>query len=77
MDEIKPMPKNQLKIRKFNPDDDDDLNEIAEEDLEALNNGGYHSEDELEEFLAENIIDTRNDFSKMGSDTKKKFQMHK
>ena len=66
-----------MKIRKFNIEEDDDLEGIEEEDLEALNNGGYHSEDELEEFLAQDIIDTRVDFNKMGSDTKKKFIMHK
>lgn len=59
-----------MKIRKFNPEDDDDLNEIEEEDLEALNQDAYHSDDELEEFLAQDIVDTRQDFNKMEADAK-------
>lgn len=48
-----------MQIRKFNPEDDDELNEIEEEDLEALDREGFHSEDELEEFLTQEIVDTR------------------
>lgn len=78
-DDLKAVVKSQskIRIRKFNPEDDDDLNEIEEEDLNALNQEGYHSEDEMEEFLAQDIIDTRMDFNKMETDTKQKFIMHK
>ena len=48
-------------------------------DIELLKKEGFESDDEIEEFLTQEIIDVKNDFkfSKIENQVKHKFILHK
>ena len=52
---------------------------MEEEDVDQLRKEGYQSEDEIEEFLAQDIMDTRNHMkmNKIEEEVKRKFDMHR
>lgn len=68
--------------KNLNQIDDDDLikiDEMNENAIELLRKEGYQSEDEIEEYLTQDIMDVRNDFkfNKIENEVKRKFVLHK
>lgn len=68
--------------KNLNQIDDDDLikiDEMNENTIELLRKEGYQSEDEIEEYLTQDIMDVRNDFkfNKIENEVKRKFVLHK
>lgn len=49
------------------------------DELEEIRKEGYESEDEIEEFLSQEIIDTSKDlkFNNVEAEVKRKFNLHK
>lgn len=62
---------------KFKPDDSDF--ELSESDLEELREFGYHSEDEMEDYFAQEAIDMFDDnkLAQLEGQVRHKFLMHK
>ena len=52
---------------------------LEDDDLEEIRKEGYKSEDEIEEYLTQEIIDTKQQFkfNNIEKEVKRKFNLHK